>query len=182
MFEAVTPPARGYAGLLAGFARAVPGYAADVARVVALFCWAELTWTLLSFTATAEQIVAGVVVSLAAALACAPLGPVAGPWRLWRVHAVLALAGLVAARAIRANLELTLRIWSPRRPPSGMLCTPTRARSDGELTAVGLLTSLIVNSQLVDVGRQLRFHVVDVDADDPVNRAVERRVLAVTRR
>ncbi|MGI5240861.1 Na+/H+ antiporter subunit E [Dactylosporangium sp. CA-139066] len=159
-----------------------------MSRVVALFCWAELTWTLLSFTATAEQITAGVIVSLIAALACAPLGPVAGPWRLLlprRIPPLLALSAAVAWRVVRANLDLTRRIWTPGRPPSGMLTTPTQARTDAELTAVGLLTSLIVNSQLVDVDQQrhrLRFHVVSVGADDPVNRAIEARVLAVTRR
>lgn len=158
-----------------------------MSRVVALFCWAELTWTLLSFTATAEQIAAGAVVSLIAALACAPLGSVAGPWVLLRprrIGPLLALAGSVAVRAVKANLQLTRRIWAPRPPDSGMIVAPTEARTDAELTATGLLTSIIVDSQLVDADRyrhRLQYHVVSLAAPfekDPV----EARVLAVIRR
>nr|BFE58068.1 hypothetical protein GCM10020063_025940 [Dactylosporangium thailandense] len=157
--------------------------------MTALFCWCEVTWTLLSFTATAEQIAVGVAVSLTAALACAPLGPVAGPWRLLRprrLGPLLALAASVAVRAVVANLRLTRLIWSRRRPGSAMVTVATSARSDAEVTAVGLLTSIIVNSQLVDVhqGRhRLRYHTVEADAGrDDINGPIEARVLGVTRR
>ncbi|WP_433089203.1 Na+/H+ antiporter subunit E [Dactylosporangium sp. CA-052675] len=157
--------------------------------MTALFCWCEVTWTLLSFTATVEQIAVGVAVSLTAALACAPLGPVAGPWRLLRprrLGPLLALAASVAARAVAANLRLTRMIWSRRRPASAMVTVPTSARSDAEVTAVGLLTSIIVNSQLVDVDRdrhRLRYHTAEAGAGrDDINGPIEARVLGVTRR
>jgi multicomponent Na+:H+ antiporter subunit E len=154
-----------------------------VKRWLAVFCWAELTWTLLTWTATAEQIGVGVAVSAAAAFACAPLGDVAGPWVLLdprRAWALLRLGAVSAVRVVRANLSLTRRIWSRTVPlPSGMVITPTRARTDGELTAVGLITSLIVDSQLVDLDRyrhELQYHVVAVGGDPP-NAAVEELVV-----
>jgi multicomponent Na+:H+ antiporter subunit E len=146
---------------------------------LALFGWAELIWTLLTWTASVEQVAVGVAVSAATAFGCLRLGTVAGPWRLfqWRV---LRVAGTVAWRLVRANLALTRRIWARRLPvPSGMVVLPTTARTDGELTAVGLLTSLIVDSQLVDLDRhrhELQYHVVDATqaGRDTVNGPIER--------
>jgi hypothetical protein len=88
--------------------------------VVSLFCWAELTWTLLSFTATVEQIAAGAAVSLTAALACAPLGPVAGPWcllrpRRWRP--LLAATGSVNDYALYLAGGLVAVCAAPRSWP-----------------------------------------------------------------
>lgn len=163
------------------------------ARVLRLWCWGELVWTLLSWTATVEQIVVGALVSLAVAVACAPLGSVAGPWvllsprRLWPHLALLATA---ARRVVLANGELTRAIWSRRPIPSGMVVVPTAAHSDGELTTVGIVTSLIVNSQLVDLDRYrdlLQYHAVRVRSLDPernratINGPIETRTLAVTR-
>jgi multicomponent Na+:H+ antiporter subunit E len=162
-------------------------------RVLALWCWSILIWTLLSWTATVEQVAVGAAVSLVVALACAPLGPVAGPWALLyprRIVPLLGLAAAVSARVVVANWHLTRRIWSRAGPPSGMVVVPTAARTDGELTTVGVLTSLIVNSQIVDLDRrrhQLQYHTVEVTSRDPeanrdrVNRAVEERTIAVTR-
>ncbi len=158
-----------------------------VGRWLAIFCWAELTWTLLTWTATVEQIGVGVAVSAAAAFACAPLGRVAGPWVLLsprRAWALLRLGALAGTRVVGANLALSRRIWSRAMPlPSGMVITRTAARTDGELTAVGLITSLIVDSQLVDLDRyrhELQYHVVAVGGGDP-NAPVEPLVLGVTR-
>ena len=139
------------------------------------------------------------MVSAAVALACAPLGSVAGPWALLRPRRLVALPSLIAVvsrRVVTANWHLTRliwsrRVWSRRAPPSGMLVVPTIARTDAELTAVGVLTSLIVNSQLVDLDRhrhQLQYHAVEVASTDPeanrsrINQAVEEHVVAVTRR
>jgi multicomponent Na+:H+ antiporter subunit E len=61
----------------------------------------------------------------------------------------------------------------------------THESSDGGLTAVGLLTSVIVDNQLVDVdraGRQLQYHAVAAPDGDPeqvrdaINGPVERLV------
>jgi multicomponent Na+:H+ antiporter subunit E len=163
-------------------------------RLLALWCWAELTWTLLTFTASIEQIVTGFVVSVAVALACAPLGSVAGPCALLRprrIVPILVLAGAVAWRVVAANIALSRLIWSGRPPHSGMLVVPTAARSDAEVAATGLLTSLIVNAQLVDVDRhrcQMQYHAVTVESLDAdrnratINGPIEDRVIGVVRR
>jgi multicomponent Na+:H+ antiporter subunit E len=143
-------------------------------RLVGLFCWAFGVWVLLTWTLTAEQLLFGAVVALAVALALAPLGEVAGPWRLLRPRALaggLWLLIAAAGRVLVANLRLSRRIWDPRRPlSSGMVITPTRERPDWGLTAVGLISSLIVDNQLVDLDRrahELQYHAVAVPGGDP---------------
>jgi multicomponent Na+:H+ antiporter subunit E len=138
-------------------------------RLVGLFCWAFGVWVLLTWTLTAEQLLFGAVVAVAVALALAPLGEVAGPWRLLRPRALaggLWLLIAAAGRVLVANLRLSRRIWDPRRPlSSGMVITPTRERQDWSLTAVGLISSLIVDNQLVDLDRrahELQYHAVAV--------------------
>jgi multicomponent Na+:H+ antiporter subunit E len=83
----------------------------------------------------------------------------------------LQLGAVVTVRVVRANLRLTRRIWSPRLPlRSGMVTVPTTARSDGAVTAVGLLSSVVVDSQLVDLDRsrhELQYHSVWIDSADP---------------
>ncbi|MET9021728.1 Na+/H+ antiporter subunit E [Actinopolymorpha sp. NPDC004070] len=149
-----------------------------MSRVAALWIWLFALWLLLTWTLTVEQWVVGAVVTAAVAVAFAPLGAVPRPWRLgprrlWRL-------GRLAATALRrsavANVQLTAWIWSARpRPPSGMLVVATSARSAAEFTTVGVLTSLIVDNQLVDVhraGRRLQYHAVRVRDEDPArNRA-----------
>jgi multicomponent Na+:H+ antiporter subunit E len=152
-------------------------------RVLALACWAFLAWTLLSWTATVEQIVVGGCVAVAVGLVLAPLGPVCGPWELFRprvLAGVVRLAGYTMPRIVLANLRLARRIWSPSRPlRSGMVIVPTELDGrDGGLTVVALVTSLIVDNQFVQVLPEgLQFHAVDVP-DDPaeITRRVERIV------
>jgi multicomponent Na+:H+ antiporter subunit E len=161
-----------------------------VPRVIALFGWAFLIWVLLTWTLSAEQLLFGAGVAVAVAVALAPLGEVAGPWRLLtprRLTAAARLLILAAGRIVAANVRLSLLIWNPRRPlRSGMVVVPTSQRSDGGLTAVGLVTSVIVDNQLVDVDRsrgRLQYHAVEVPAGGPdqareqINGPVE-RVLA----
>jgi multicomponent Na+:H+ antiporter subunit E len=143
-------------------------------RVVALFCWAFLAWVLLTWTLTLEQLLTGAAIAAAAALALAPLGEVAGPWRLLaprRLAAICALIALAAVRIVTANLRLSRLIWTPRmRLRSGMVITPTAERSAAGLTAVGLITSLIVDNQLVDLdpsSAQLQYHAVEVPEGAP---------------
>jgi multicomponent Na+:H+ antiporter subunit E len=138
-------------------------------RVAGLFCWAFGVWVLLTWTLTVEQEVLGVVIALAVAVALAPLGTVAGPWRLLRPRALAGGAWLLIAAAWRillANLSLSRRIWAPHRPlASGMVITPTRERTDWGLTAVGLVSSLIVDNQIVDLdasAHELQYHAVAV--------------------
>ncbi len=143
-------------------------------RFAGLFCWAFLVWVLLTWTLTAEQLLFGTVIALAVALALAPLGNVAGPWRLLRPRAFaggIRLLFAAAGQVFLANLRLSRRIWDPRRPlSSGMVITPTRERPDWGLTAVGLISSLIVDNQLVDLDRhshELQYHAVAVPEGGP---------------
>ena len=149
------------------------------ARVAALFCWAYLVWVLLTWTLTVEDQLFGAGFALAVAVALAPLGNVAGPWRLLtprRLAAAVRLALSAAARIVLANLKLSRLIWHPRllRPGgplrSGMVIVPTRARSDGQLAAVGVITSLIVDNQIADLDRsraELQYHAVQVPDGGP---------------
>src|SRR5690348_9682273 len=100
-----------------------------VENVLALTAWAFLFWLLLTWTATAEQLLFGAGLSLATALAIAPLGPVVGPWRLGprRLGGLAALTARSAIAVLRANASLTRRIWFAPHPPSGMVIVPTRA-------------------------------------------------------
>lgn len=156
-------------------------------RTVALAAWAYLVWTVLTWTRTAEQIITGAGISLAVGAALAPLGEVPGPWVILRPRTawgVLRLAGLAAVRIVVANLRLSRRIWLPSRPlHSGMVLVPTRETSDGGLTTVALLTSVIVDNQLVDLdpGQQvMQYHAVAVPSMEPernrdaINGPVER--------
>ena len=165
-----------------------------VRRVLALFCIGYSTWILLTWTKTAEQLIVGALVAALVAAACAPLGPVAAPWvvltprRLW---AALRLAGWSAVQIVRANLSLSRRIWTPSRPiRPGMVIVPTEMESDGELAAVGLVSSLIVDNQIVDLDRQrheLLYHSVWVDTEDKlrnrerINGPLEDRIEALSR-
>lgn len=143
-------------------------------RVLALACWAMVVWVLLTWTRTLEQIAVGAAVSVAVAVVLAPLGAVAGPWRLLdpRVAArVLGIALVALWRVVGANVSLARRIWSPSLPlRSGMVIVPSTQRSELGLTVVGIVSSLIVDNQLVDVDRsrgRLLYHAVDVPPRDP---------------
>jgi multicomponent Na+:H+ antiporter subunit E len=143
-------------------------------RAAALFVWCYGFWLLLTWTNTTEQFVFGAMLALAVALSMAPLGPVARPWRLLdprRFAAVVTLFAVAAGRIVKANLSLARRIWSPSRPlSSGMLIIRTDARTDGELAAIGLITSLIVDNQIADLDRsenELQYHTVAVPDGDP---------------
>ncbi|WP_253843061.1 Na+/H+ antiporter subunit E [Mycobacterium colombiense] len=167
------------------------GIAMRARPTLALAVWAFLVWILLSWTATVENVLVGAVVALGCGFAFAPLGEVVGPWTALRPRRLVALGMLgasCAARIVVANLSLTRRILSPSRPlHSGMVIVSTKARSDGELAATGLLTSLVVDNQFVDLDRdrrQLQYHamaVPDGPARESVNAPLERRVIAVAR-
>lgn len=167
--------------------------AARLGRFLSLASWAYLVWLLLTWTRTAEQLLVGAGVAIAVAAALAPLGAVARPWSSLaprRLAALVALGVTTAVRVVRADLGLARRILSPRRPlRSGMTVVPTRAGADGELAAIGLLTSLVVDNQIVDLDRQsgeLQYHALAVPASDPaaarraVTEPVERFLPAIT--
>ena len=87
-------------------------------------------------------------------------------------------------RIVLANIELARRIWAPSRPlSSGMVIVPTQERTDGGLAATGLISSLIVDNQIVDIDRErseLQYHAVAVQhgnrqhPEDDINAPVER--------
>ncbi len=166
-------------------------------RIVALFCWAYAAWVLLTWTRTAEQLLFGAGVAAVVAVALAPLGEVAGPWQLLtprRLAAIAALLALTSYRIVAANLRLSRLIWDPRlreRLRTGMVVVPTTQNSAGGLTAVGLITSVIVDNQLVDLDPsrgELQYHAVEVPGGDPeqarekINGPVERLLTAFTGR
>lgn len=142
-------------------------------RGAALFLWTFVGWIVVTWTRSAEQLIFGAIASVLVAVACAPLGDVVPPWRLFeprRIVVVARIAGLVVVNLVKANLSLSRRIWSPSRPlRPGMVIVPTNLRSEGALTAVGILTSLIVDNQIVDLDRrtnELQYHAVWVTTDD----------------
>jgi multicomponent Na+:H+ antiporter subunit E len=163
-------------------------------RVIALFAWTLAAWVLLTWTLTWEMNLFGVGFAAAVAVALAPLGGVAGPWLLLRPRRLVATVILLTAatgRIVQANLELSRLIWHPRltRPGgplrSGMVIVPTRYEAAGDLAAVGLITSLIVDNQISDLDRsrkELQYHAVRVpegsqdQASEEINAPVERRL------
>jgi multicomponent Na+:H+ antiporter subunit E len=164
-------------------------------RVAALSCWAFLVWVLLTWTLTWEQILFGAAVAVTVALALAPLGAVPGPWLLLdprRLAGIVWLLLVTSGRIVIANLRLAARIWSPRRSlRSGMVIAVTRERSAGGITAVGLITSVVVDNQLVDLDvarHRLQYHAVAVPEGDAwqvreaINAPMERPLAAIERR
>jgi len=143
-------------------------------RHLSLFVWALAVWVLLTWTRTLEQLLVGVAVAAGTAVACAPLGPVAAPWTQLRPDRLIAAARLVvwsAGRIVVANLSLSRRIWSPGRPlRPGMVIVGTDVGSDGALTAVALISSLIVDNQCVDLDGErceIQYHSVWIDSPGP---------------
>ena len=165
----------------------LPGPVRYLARSLGLAAWCLIVWILLTWTVTAEQYAFGIGFSLAVGLALAPLGPVIPPWavltpgRLWRT---LGLFVTSLGRIVSANVRLAARIWAPSRPlRSGMVIVPTTQRSVFGLTVVGLVTSVVVDNQVVDVDRrrlELQYHAVVVPEGGPqearakINEPVER--------
>jgi multicomponent Na+:H+ antiporter subunit E len=163
-------------------------------RALALAIWTYAVWLLLTWTATAEQLTVGAAASVAIGCALAGSGPVMAPWAMLRPRRftrILVLLGDSLVRIVRANLSLARRIWSPKRPlRSGMVIVGTDARTDGEIAATGLITSLIVDNQIADLDRsaaQLQYHAVDVPPGEPEQRRermtgpTERQVLRIAR-
>ena len=156
-------------------------------RMVMLAGWAYAVWVLLTWTATLEQLLVGLAVALAVGLILAPLGAVAAPWRLLepkRLAGAIRLGGAALRRIVVANVDLARRIWSPSRPlHSGMVIVPTGQRTDGALAATGLITSVIVDNQIVDLDRErneLQYHAIAVPhgnrkhPEDDINAPIER--------
>ncbi|MGH9098983.1 MAG: Na+/H+ antiporter subunit E, partial [Acidimicrobiales bacterium] len=94
-----------------------------------------------------------------------------------RAAGFLTLFADALLRVVRANCSLARRIWLPSLPlRSGMVVVPTAMRSEGGLAAVGVVTSVIVDNQIVDLDvarHELQYHAVFVEPGGPQeNRAV----------
>ena len=139
---------------------------------MALALWAGAVWAVLSWTASWEHILYGAVASVLAAVAVSPLGPAARPWLLLdvrRLGRLVALAATCLLRIVRANVGLARRVWSPSLPlRSGMLVFPTDMKSDGGVCAVALVSSVIVDNQIVDLepGR-FQYHAIWIESTHP---------------
>jgi multicomponent Na+:H+ antiporter subunit E len=141
-----------------------------IGRRWALGVWAFSVWLLLTWTPfTWETEAVGVVTAILVAFAIAPFGSVARPWLILDPRRLLAVARLVWGTLrgiVAANLRLARLIWSPSLAVrSGMVIVPTDEVTDGGLAAVGLISSLIVDNQIVDLDRHrrlLQYHAVCV--------------------
>jgi multisubunit Na+/H+ antiporter MnhE subunit len=155
-----------------------------------LMLWCVMTWLLLAWTVTVESVLVGAVVAGLVSLSLAPLGAVLPPWRLLaprRLFAIGRLIATVAVLVLRANIRLARRAWSRSLPlATGMVVVPTRLRGEGAQAGVSLITSLVVDNQLVDLDLsryELLYHCLDVPpADrryDEINGAVEHRLVVL---
>jgi multicomponent Na+:H+ antiporter subunit E len=155
-----------------------------------LLLWCLMTWLLLAWTVTVESLLVGAVVAGLVSLSLARLGPVVPPWRLLarrRFIAIGRLIATVAALVLRANVRLAWRVWSPHLPlATGMVVVPTRLRGEGAQAAVALITSLVVDNQLVDLDRsrhELLYHCLVVPPVerryDEISGAVEHRLVVL---
>jgi multicomponent Na+:H+ antiporter subunit E len=165
-----------------------------IGRRVALGVWAYAGWVLLTWTPfSLETEAVGVIAAILIALVLAPFGEVARPWLIADPRRLVALLALLAGTLrgiVVANLKLTRMILTPRMPlRSGMVIVPTAARSDGGLAAVGLISSLIVDNQIVDIDRSrtlLLYHAVRVpeggreEAREAINGPLERMLEPLT--
>jgi len=163
-------------------------------RVVALACWAFLAWMWLTWTVTGEMYAVGAGVAVGTALLLAPLGEVVGIWRLLdprRLIAMAVMAAQSAGKVVLANVDLARRVWSPSLPLTpGLVIVPTRMRSHAELSAMGVVTSLIVDNQIIDMDPSrsvVLFHCIEVPGPDPeerraeINGSTERAITRISR-
>jgi multicomponent Na+:H+ antiporter subunit E len=145
-----------------------------IRRFVVLASWAFLTWVLLTWTLTAEQLAFGAGIAVVVAVGLLPADRGVAPWRILepaRLGRVLRLAAKALRRMVVANVTLARRIWTPSLPiRPGMLIVPTETRTAAGLTAVAVVSSLIVDNQLVDVDperHELQYHAIWVTSTDP---------------
>jgi multicomponent Na+:H+ antiporter subunit E len=159
--------------------------------VVALAIWCFIAWSALIWTPTVESSIAGAALSVLVAWLLASLGPVVRPWRMLmpgRLPAIVRLTGWVATQVVRANVRLARRIWTPSLPlATGVVVVPTRFADEGRVGAVGIISSLVVDNQIIDLDRSRRelvYHCIVVPAPgrgyEQINGPLERRIAALT--
>ncbi len=145
-----------------------------IRRFLVLASWGFLTWVLLTWTLTVEQLAFGAGIAVAVAIGLMQADRGVAPWRVLepaRLGRVLRLLVKAIRRMVVANVVLAHRIWSPSLPiRPGMVIVPTRTTTTAGVTAVGVVTSLIVDNQLVDVDpdrHELQYHWMYVMTTDP---------------
>jgi multicomponent Na+:H+ antiporter subunit E len=159
--------------------------------IAALAVWGFVAWTALIWTPTVESSIAGAAVCLLVAWPLASLGAVIRPWRMLtprRLLAIIRLAGLIATQVVRANVRLARRIWTPSLPlATGVVVVPTRFEDEGRVGAVGIISSLVVDNQIIDLDRsrhELVYHCIVVPGAgrgyELINGPLERRIAALT--
>jgi len=148
--------------------------------LISSFVWSFLCWLVLTWSTEIEQLLSGALLAIAVAAANHGLGTVARPWAVVaprRLTALVRLAAVTSWRLLVAGMSLSRAVWfGGSRPPSGLVTIDTDERRDGGLAAVGLLTSLTPDNQLVDLDRQrsvLLYHTLRVLPD----RGEQRRAL-----
>jgi multicomponent Na+:H+ antiporter subunit E len=94
------------------------------------------------------------------------------PWRVLAPRRLTALARLVGRtlwHVSGANVDLARRIWTPSLPITpGVVIVPTRMTGDAGLTTMGVLTSLVVDNQVIDLNPSAStalFHCIEVPGD-----------------
>ena len=89
-----------------------------------------LTWVLLTWTLTVEQLAFGAGIAVAVAIGLMQADRGVAPWRVLepaRLVRVLRLTVKALRRMVVANVVLARRIWSPSLPiRPGMVVVPTR--------------------------------------------------------
>lgn len=145
-----------------------------IRRFLVLASWGFLTWVLLTWTLTVEQLAFGAGIAVAVAIGLMQADRGVAPWRILepaRLVRVLRLTVKALRRMVVANVVLARRIWSPSLPiRPGMVVVPTRTTASAGVTTVAVVTSLIVDNQLVDVDpdrHELLYHWVYVTTTDP---------------
>lgn len=157
----------------------------SVSQLFSTFTWAFACWLLLTWSTAPEQLLSGALLAIAVAAGSYGLGTVARPWALLdprRLAALVKLSVVVLIGLLRAGMALSRVAWSrDARPRSGMVLVDTCEDRDGGLAAIGLLTSLTPDNQLVDVDRRrsrLLYYTLRVCTDEGEQRAAPGRIEA----
>ena len=151
----------------------------SLGRWLSIWAWTYLVWIILTWSKAPEQLSFGAVAAAVVATLLAPprTGRSAmGPPKSSPVGCLGACRSLRSGEHDRREFLSSCRILSRSRPlRPGMVVVPTEMKTEGELKAVGVLMSLIVDNQIVDLDRkrnELQYHGVRLETGDPaVNRS-----------
>jgi len=125
-----------------------------------------LGWLLLTRSASAGQVLLGLLVAVAAPLLMAPLRPRPGPLSAWAT--LLGLILRVGRDVVLSAVEVAAGVArGRRRPPQGrFVVVPLDLRDTHGLAALAMVTSVVpgtVWAELAPDGSELLLHVFDLD-------------------